>query len=159
MISYAANSLSEISKELSPILSVDYVHSRMEIEWKSEVINESNSQMSPDLQLVCDYVAHKDRKKRGDTHETTPPKKKLRVLPHHGADLPANADELPLPLNGNENRRPEATNILSTYKQGTRQITSVMNRMIQLKYVPCAIHTLHCLVSALNSGKPILDKD
>jgi hypothetical protein len=136
MISYTANSPSGIGKKISPIPSVDYVHSRMEIERKSEVIHENNSQMSPDF--LCDYVAHEDRNKRCDTHENTPPKKRLRVSSHDGADLLADAVELPLPLSGNDYRRQEAANILSTSKWGTRQITSVMNKMIQLKYVPSA---------------------
>jgi len=52
----------------------------MEAKRKSEVVDvSSNSCISPDLQLVCDYVAHEDKKKRGDTHEITTPKKKLRV--------------------------------------------------------------------------------
>jgi hypothetical protein len=67
MILYAAKSLDKISKSLLPIPSMNYVHKRMEVKRKSEVLDNSNSRMSPDLQLVCDYVAHKDRKKRGDT--------------------------------------------------------------------------------------------
>ncbi len=55
---------------------------------KNDVIDKSsNSRLSPDLQLVCDYVAHEDRKKRGDTHEITTPKKKLRVSLRHDRRL------------------------------------------------------------------------
>jgi len=65
MISHAANSIAEISKHLAPIPSVNYVHRRLEVKRKNDVVDESsNSRLSPDLQLVCDYVAHKDRKKR-----------------------------------------------------------------------------------------------
>ena len=75
MILYAANSIAEISKDLAPIPGVNYVHHRMEVKRKSDVVDKSsNSCLSPDLQIICDYVAHKDRKKRGDTHENTPPK-------------------------------------------------------------------------------------
>ncbi len=80
MILYTANSFAEISKDLVPIPSVNYVHHRMEVKRKSDVVDKSsNSSLSPEIQLVCDYVAHKDRKTRGDTHEITPPKKELRV--------------------------------------------------------------------------------
>jgi hypothetical protein len=84
MISYAANSVAEISKSLAPIPSVNYVHHRMEVKRKSDIVDESsNSCICPGLQLVCDYVAHKERKKRGVTHKITPPKKKFRVLSRH----------------------------------------------------------------------------
>jgi hypothetical protein len=102
MILYAAKSLDKISKSLLPIPSVNYVYKRMEVKRKSEVVDNSNSWMSPDLQLVCDYVAHKDRKKRGDTNKITPPKKKLRVLSRHGAALSTDANKLPEPHGGRD---------------------------------------------------------
>ncbi len=34
-----------------------------------------------------------------------------------------------------------------------------MQRMIKLKYVPCGIHTLCCLASAINGDQPVLDTD
>ncbi len=34
-----------------------------------------------------------------------------------------------------------------------------MQRMIELKYVPCGIHTLCCLASAINGDHPVLDMD
>jgi hypothetical protein len=159
MISYAAKSLDKISKSLLPIPSVNYVHKRMEVKRKSEVVNDSNSRMSPDLQLVCDYVAHKDRKKRGDTNKITPPKKKLRVLSRHGEALSTNAIKLPEPADGHEYRRPEVAKILSAYKRDSKKIGLVMQRMIKLKYVPCGIHTLRCLASAINGDQPVLDTD
>ncbi len=109
MISYAAKSLDEISKSLLPIPSVNYVHKRMEVKRKSEVVDDSNSRMSPDLQLVCDYVAHEDRKKRGDTNKIAPPKKKLRVSSRHGAALSTDALKLPEPADGHEYRLVWAT--------------------------------------------------
>jgi hypothetical protein len=61
MIACAANSIKEISKDLAPIPSVNYVHCRMEVKRKSDVVDESsNSRLSPDLQLICDYVAHEE---------------------------------------------------------------------------------------------------
>jgi hypothetical protein len=63
MMTYAANSVAKISKSLAPIPSVNYVHHRMEVKRKIDIVDESsNSCISPDLQLVCDYVAHKERK-------------------------------------------------------------------------------------------------
>ena len=161
MISHAANSIAEISKHLAPIPSVNYVHRRLEVKRKNDVVDESsNSRLSPDLQLVCDYVAHEDRKKRGDTHEITPPKKKLRVSSRHDRRLSSDDVILPLPANGHEYRKPEVAKILSAYKKGTKKMSSTMNKMIELKYVPCGIHTLRrLLVSATECEKPVLDTD
>ncbi len=64
----AADSLNDISKKLAPISSVKYVHKRTEGKRKFEVVDESNTKMSPDLQLVCNYVTSK-----GGTHKVTPP--------------------------------------------------------------------------------------
>ncbi len=74
LIWYAVDSLNDISKKLAPIGSVKYVHKRTEDKRKFEVVDESNTRMSPDLQLVCDYINNK-----GDTHKVMPPKKKLRT--------------------------------------------------------------------------------
>jgi hypothetical protein len=161
MMTYAANSVAEISKRLAPIPSVNYVHPRMEVKRKSDIVDESsNSYISPDLQLVCDCVAHKERKKRGDNQEITPPKKKLRVSAHHDRCLLSDDVMLPLPANGHEYLKPEAAKILSAYQKGTRKMSSVMNKMIELKYMPCGIHTLHHLVvSATNGEQPVLNTD
>jgi len=112
------------------------------------------------LQLVCDYVAHEDKKKSGDTHEITPPKKKLRVASRHDRRKSSTDTILPLPANGHEYRKPEVAMILSTYTKRTKEMASVMNKMIDLKYVPCGIHTLrHLLASARNGEQPVLDTD
>ena len=53
MMTYTANSVAEISKSLAPILSVNYVHHRMDVKRRSDIVDESsNSHISPDLQLV-----------------------------------------------------------------------------------------------------------
>ena len=63
MILDTANSIAEISKDFAPISGVNYVHGRMEVNMKSDFVNESsNSRLSPDLQLVCDHVAHCPRR-------------------------------------------------------------------------------------------------
>jgi len=74
------------------------------------------------LQLVCDYVAHEDRKKRGDTHEITPPKKKLRVASRHDRRRSSDDIILPLPANGHEYRKPEVAMILYAYTKRTKEI-------------------------------------
>jgi len=86
----------------------------MEAKRKSEVVDVScNSRISPNLQLVCDYVAHEDRKKRGDTHEITPPKKKLGVASRHDKRKSSSDIILPLPANGHEYWKQEVAMILS----------------------------------------------
>jgi len=50
--------------------------------------------------------------------------------------------------------------ILSAYTKGTKEMASAMNKMIDLKYVPCGIHTLcRLLASATNGDQPVLDTD
>jgi hypothetical protein len=50
MISYAANSLAEIGQSLSPIPSVNYVHQRMEVKRKGDVVDDRcDNLMSPEL--------------------------------------------------------------------------------------------------------------
>jgi hypothetical protein len=161
MMTYTANSVAEISKSLAPILSVNYVHRRMDVKRRSDIVDESsNSHISPDLQLVCDYVAHEERKKRGDNQEITPPKKKLRVLSRHDRRLSSDDVMLPLPANGHEYSKLEVAKILSAYQKGTRKMSSVINKMIELKYVPCGIRTLcRLVVRATNGEQPVLDTD
>jgi hypothetical protein len=80
-------------------------------------------------------------------------------LSHHGAALSTDAIKLPEPADGHEYRRPEVAKILSAYKRGSKKIGLVMQWIIKLKYVPCGIHTLCCLASAINGDKPVLDTD
>ena len=69
------------------------------------MVDETNTRMSPDLQLVCDYLSQEARRQRGDMHEVTPPKKKLRTLSHAPGDISQveyDDVDLPLPLNDRE---------------------------------------------------------
>jgi hypothetical protein len=158
LIWYAADSLNDISKKLAPIGSVKYVHKRTEDKRKFEVVDESNTRMSPDLQLVYDYVNSK-----GDTHKVTPPKKKLRTttsrMPSEVSHCVNDDIKLPLPVNGHEYRKPEVVNILSSYKKGSKSIGLAMKKIIQLKYVPVCVRSLCWLVKMAMNGKPVLDTD
>jgi hypothetical protein len=50
--------------------------------------------------------------------------------------------------------------ILPAYQKDSTKMTSAMNKMIKLKYVPCGIHTLcRLMVSATDCEKPMLDTD
>ena len=73
--------MKDISATLSHIACVSNAHKRTESKRKNDVVDESNTQMSPDLQLVCDYLSQEERRKRGKMNEVTPPKKKLGTLP------------------------------------------------------------------------------
>ena len=105
------------------------------------MVDESNTRMSPDLQLVCNHVNSK-----GDTHNVTPPKKKLRTTTSRTTSKVShcvnNDIKLPLPVNGHEYRKPEVVNILLLYKKGSKSIRLAMKQIIQLKYVPVCIHSL-----------------
>jgi hypothetical protein len=121
------DSLNDISKKLAPIGSVKYVHKRTEDKRKFKVVDESNTRMSPDLQIACDYVNSK-----GDTHKVTPPKKKLRTttsrMPSEVSHCVNDDIKLPLPVNGHEYRKPEVVNILSLYKKGSKSIGLAMKK-------------------------------
>ncbi len=141
LIWYAADSLNGISKSLAPICSVKYVHKRTEGKRKFEVVDESNTRMSPDLQLVCSYVTSK-----GDSQYITPPKKKFRTTMSHMtsevSDCVNDDIKLPLPVNGHEYRKPEVVNIPSSYKKGSKSIELAMKKIIKLKYVPVCERSL-----------------
>ncbi len=116
------------------------------------MVDESNTQMSPDLQLVCDYLSQEERRNRGDMNEVTPPKKKLRTLP-----IDIDEFDLPLPLNNHEYRKPEVVKILASYKKGSTEIGSAMRAMIKLKYVPVCLRSLRRLIERASIGEPVLD--
>ena len=118
-------------------------------------LNESNTRMSPDLQLVCNYLSQEDRRKRGDLHEVMPPYKRLRISSCTPADISYgdNDDiELPLPVNSREYRKPEVVNILASYKKGSKEIGLAMKKMKQLKYVPVCDRSLQQLIKRANNG-------
>ena len=146
---HAADSTNDISTTLAPIASVSYAHNRTENKTTNDVVDESNTQTSPDLQLVCDYLSHEERRKRGDMHEVMSPQKKLRILSHTPGDMSQvdNDDvDLPLPLNDCEYRKPEVVKTLASYKKCSKEIRLAIRTTIKLKYVPVCLRSLHRLV-------------
>jgi hypothetical protein len=142
LLMHAADCLREVSPTIAPIARVSYAQKRTNNKRKNDVLDESNTQMSRDLQLVCDYLSQEERRKRGDMHEVTPPKKKLRTVSHSPSnDSLVDGDDidLPLPLNGREYRKPEVVKILVSYNKGSKEIRSAMRTMIKLKYVPVCL--------------------
>jgi len=79
LLSRAAASLNDISNSLAPIPSVKYLHDRNERKRVHEVVDECNSRMSPELQLVSNYVLQEERKMKGVTHSITPPQKRTKT--------------------------------------------------------------------------------
>ena len=53
---HVSNSMKDIIATLAPIANLSYAHKRTESKRMNDVVDESNTQMSPDLQLVCDYL-------------------------------------------------------------------------------------------------------
>ncbi len=95
------------------------------------MVDESNTRMSPDLQLICDFLLQEESRRRGDMHEVVPPKKKLRISSHTpgGISHGDNDDvDLPLPLNDCEYRKPEDVNILASCKKGSKEIGMAMKK-------------------------------
>jgi hypothetical protein len=56
LLLHASDSMKDISTTLAPIAHVSYAHKRNENKRTNDVVDESNMRMSPDLQLVCDYL-------------------------------------------------------------------------------------------------------
>jgi hypothetical protein len=140
LLSRAAASLNDISNNLAPIPSVKYLHIRNERKRVHEVVDESNSRMSPELQLVSNYILQEERKMKGVTNSITPPKKRTKT---HVNITP--------PSNGVQYRKSEVGNELRKY--GSNDICKAMNDMIQMGYVPCGVHTLRCMMALDAEGK------
>jgi hypothetical protein len=80
-------------------------------------------------------------------------------MPSEVSNCINNDIKLPLPVNGHEYRKPEAVNILSSYKKGSKSIGLAMKKIIQLKSVPVCVRSLRQLVEMAMNGKPVLDTD
>ncbi|KAL3774376.1 hypothetical protein ACHAW5_009073 [Stephanodiscus triporus] len=133
LLSRAAASLNDISNSLAPIPSVKYLHIRNGRKRVSEVVDESNSRMSPELQLVSNYVLHEERERRKVLpHDIMPPKKEnkdaCKTLLHHPMEFIY--------------RKSEVVNELQKYKKGSKDICMDMNETTHMGYVPCGVHTL-----------------
>jgi hypothetical protein len=146
LLSQAAASLNNISNNLAPIPSVKYLHDRNERKRVREVVDESNSRMSPELQLVSNYVLQEERKMKGVANSITPPKKRTKT----------NVNITP-PSNGVQYRKSEVLNELRKYKKGSKDICKAMNDMINMGYVPCGVHTLRRMMALDAEGKPTPD--
>jgi hypothetical protein len=113
LLSRAAASLNDISNNLAPIPSVKYLHIRNERKRVREVVDESNSRMSPELQLVSNYVLQEERKMKGVTNSITPPKKRTKTKTN---------ENITPPSNGVQYRKSEVVNAiqLSTFSKEQR---------------------------------------
>jgi hypothetical protein len=144
----AATSLNDISNSLAPIPSVIYLHDRNERKRVREVVYESNSRMSPELQLVSNHVLQEEMKMKGVTNSIMPPKKRTKT----------NVTITPLSNgNGVQYRKSEVVNELRKYKKGSKEICTAMNDMINMGYVPCGVHKLRRMMSLDAEGKPTPD--
>jgi hypothetical protein len=136
LLHHAADTLNDSGKVLAPIASVKYVHERKECKRRCDVIDPSNSRMSPELQLVSNYV-----------NQVTPPKKKARTSSRAKAEdqndpYEDNHIHLQKPTNGYQYRKPEVITILSSYEDGSEDRGKACRKMIRLGHVPCQERTL-----------------
>ena len=143
LLSRAATSLNDISNRIAPIPFVKYLHDKNERKRVREVVDESNSRMSPELQLVSNYVLQEEMKMKGVTNSITPPKKRTKT----------NVTITP-PSNGVQYQKSEVVKELRKYKKGSKEICTAMNDMINMGYVPCGVHTLCRMMSLDAEGKP-----
>ena len=110
LLSRAATSLNDISNSLAPIPSVIYLHNRNEWKRVREVVDESNSRMSPELQLVSNYELQEEMK-MNVTNSITPPKKRTKT---------------------NVTITPPSNGVNGKYKKGSKELCTDMNDMINM---------------------------
>jgi hypothetical protein len=94
------------------------------------MMDERNSRMSPELQLISNYVLQEVRKMKGNTSIMPPPKwTKINVT-------------ITPPSNGVQYHKSEVVNELRKYNKGSNEISTAMIVIINMCYVPCGVHTL-----------------
>ncbi len=108
------------------------------------------------MQLVFNYVLHEERKKIGVT-SIMPPQKWTKIS--HQNMLLGDKCNVPLtpPSNGVQYHKPEVVNELQKYKKGSKEIGTAMINMINMRYVPCGVHTLCHMMTKTAEGKPTPD--
>ncbi len=109
------------------------------------MVDKSNSRMLPEFQLVSNYVLQEERKMKGVTG-ITPPQKRTTI----------NVPITP-PSNGVQYRKSEVVNELRRYMKGSKEISMAMINMINMRYVPCGVHTLCRMMTIDAEGKPTPD--
>jgi hypothetical protein len=134
LLSQAAASLNDISNSIALIPSVKYLHDRNKRKRVREVVDESNTRMSPELQLVSNYVLQEGRKMKGVTNSITPPKKRTKT----------NVTITP-PSNEVQYCKSKVVNELRKYKKGSNEICMAMNDMINM-YGLCTMWCTHTLL-------------
>ena len=155
-----ADTIEDIGQVLAPIASVKYVHNRKELERKKDIVDPTNTRMSPDLQLVSDYISNEKRKA---PNLISPPKKKIRTSSRAkkvpGDEYSNRHISLPSPQNGNHYRKPEVVKILSQYPHRSTDRGKAVRKIIRLSYVPCTERTILRLMERNAKNPPILDSD
>jgi hypothetical protein len=151
LLTCAAKSLYDISNRVAPIPSVKYLHDRTERKKLRKVVNESNSRMSPELQLVSNYELHEERKKKGVT--SIMPLQKRTKISHQQMSLGDKCNvTLSQPSNGVQYHKPEVVNELRKYEKRSKEIGTAMINMINMHYVPCGVHT-HCCMMTIDAAE------
>ena len=156
LLSSASKSLNDISNSLAPIPSVKYLHDRIERKRVREVVDENNSRMSPELQLVSNYLLQEMRKKKRVT-SITPPQTRNMISPQQMSLGDKSNVTITPPSNGVQYHKSEVVNELRKYEKGSKEIGTAMMIMINMCYVPCGLHTLCRMMKIDAEGKPTPD--
>jgi hypothetical protein len=143
-----------LNDSLAPIPSVKYLHDRIEHKRIRKVVDESISRILPGLQLISNYLLQEMRKKKHVTSITLP-QTRTSMISHQQMSLgdKSNVTITP-PYNGVQYRKSEVVNEIQKYKKGSKEIGMTMMIMINMCYVPCGLHTLHCIMKIDDEGKP-----
>ncbi len=152
----AVKSLYDNSNRVAPIPSVKYLHDRIESKKLRKVVNESNSRMLPELQLVSNYILHQERKKKGVT--SIMPLQKRTKISHQQMSLGEKCNvSLTQPSNGVQYRTPEVVNKLRKYEKRSKEISMAMINMINMRDVPWGVQIHCCMMTIDVEGKPTPD--
>ena len=153
MIMKASSTLEGIGPILAPAASTKYVFNRTECKRKRDVVDESST-LSPDLQLVMNYVSETD------VQEITPPKKKRTVETRKVKSKPTSNDIAALPaLKPGQQyyTKTQVIDILSPLDKGSHKLASTMAEMVKKRYVPVQICALQRMLRKKRGGKAIVD--
>ena len=168
MLSSAADSMNDAAKTLAPIARVEYIHNRKESKRKKEVIDPSNSRMSPELQLIHDYNTNTtdENKENQQPNSATPPKKKTRsanmITPTKVSEEGVTFQFPFPPKSGKEYSKVEAVRILLDHtKERSKERGKAKAAIVahnKSHGVNCGTKTIDRLITKHKKGQPILDE-
>jgi hypothetical protein len=114
--------------------------------------------MSPELQLVSNYLLQEMRKRKRITSITPPQTRNMISTQQMSLGDKSNVTiTITPPSNGVQYRKSEVVNELRKYEKGSKEIGTATIIMINMCYVSCGLHTLCHMMKIDANGKPTHD--